>query len=611
MILLVSGFVTFLGFLFAGVLALGFTAALDKNIGKERALLVFVLILLLFTAWRCTPDAASAKGARPQPETDAPGERLSVAGTPYVRPDLRRGPEARNPFQKHSDTRSLDPVVLVVPPWLPLELELPPTIPGPAPGARRLLNGTMPKLTAGDGSTIPEIPPPVFADYQPVAEDVYDWILTTGNRRTYVYIRAIRDQGKLYEEGDEGYLERLLTLSGRMPGWEDMQVTYALVGGEEAASRHLEPTSVLKKRLEGVSTAPANQFERWFPRRAVEIMFREHLKTHGLPWNPESSSDIAALRSAASRLGEIGSTGKEDKSGWRRAAELLEIALREARQSAAPAIRAEILEELVAAYVELRDEEAVLRVLSEYARTNAGRPEPWLWLGRFHLRSLGVPHEALAYFEGALARSARSDAAWIGKGDALTALGRYPEALEAYRKAGSTPRAKIAQGEALLRLGRLQDAEFALAGALAGAEDGSFSPRAKIAYGGVKYAAGDLEDARGAFAEAAAATSAQAGTEALEYRAQACLQPGPHVLETRAGGRRARGVRCLREGAALRLLAVALPRRNRLAGIRACARGTRLRKRGRVQVRDAGSAGGCPPRLLSRSAGRHDGVPRR
>ena len=447
-----------------------------------------------------------------------PGDRVDVAGQPFTRPSLDRPADSRNPFQKHSDTRALEPISLKLPPWVPLAFELPPTVPGPAPAARRLLRGEIPTLKAGDGTTIAEIPQPAFSDYQPVADDLYDWVVD-GGRKTYVYVRAIKDQGTTFEEGKEGFERRLLQLARREPGWETMTVEYALIGSEDTAAKNLTPTDVVRLKRLNVATAPADQFDRWFPRRSVANLYRETLLDKRLGWDPAIATNLADLRDAAQVLADVGRTGKEQREGWRRASELLEIAMRQARDRAPAEVRAQILGDLVAAYAALKDEPAVLRTLSEFARVSPGQPEPWLYLGHLHLRALGLAEEALAYYQSALERSPRHGAALLGTGDALTVLGRHREALEAYRKAGVEPGARVRVAEALLRLGDLVPAEAAAAQALSEQPD---DPRVLLAVGGIQYAQGDATAARESFSRAAAST----GPEALDLRAQACYDLG-------------------------------------------------------------------------------------
>jgi len=519
MIVLAGAFLTFVGFLFGGILAVLAAVALDRKLGKEKALLLVTGVLLLFTLWQCAPTPIKVKRSdRPKAETAAPGRLLDIQGDPYMRPSLDRPVDGRNPFRKHSDTHPLPPIALQLPPWYPLPFQLPPTIPGPAPGARRVLRGEMTMAKPGDGSTIPEIPDPVFADYTPVPDDLYDWIFS-GGRKNYVYILSIRKDGKTYDEKDPGFSDRLFELTQRVPGWEGMLVEYALIGSEETAANKLEPTDVLKARTRGVSTAPADQHERWFARRSVENLYREALQAHGLGKDPTSSTDIAALQGAARKMADVGRTGKEQRQGWSRAVALLEAALIQARQRAAPAKRAEILEELVQAYVALRKEQAVLKALAEYARTSPNRPEPWLWLGQLHSRSLGIPEEALAYYEAALARSPRNADALMGKGDALTALGHHEAALDAYRRAGTSYEAKVRVAEAQLRLGRLTQAAASVQGALSLVDDG---PRALLVHGAVLYCEEDLEKAKETYIRCAMTS----GPDALEFRAQACYDLG-------------------------------------------------------------------------------------
>ena len=377
MIVLAAGaFLTFLGFLFAGLLALVVTAALDKSLGKEKTLLLFSVLLLAVALTMCQPETVTVRG-KPSADKVVPAARVDIAGDPFARPELVADPYSRNPFQKHSDTRALPPVVLEDPPWAPLSTSLPPTIPGPAPTSRHLLRGEFPKATPGDGSTIPTIPDAVFADYQPVAEDVYDAVVKAG-RKTYVYIRAIREGGQWYPEGDPRYDALKWALVRKTTGWDQLQVEGALVGAEEAASKFLEPAQIASKSRENRTTVAADQFDEWVLRATVDNLYREVLRRHGLERDLAASTDIAELRAAAAEMAEIGRTGKDGKAGWRHASELLELALIQARERGVPALRAEMLQELVDAYVALRDEQSVLRALAEYANVSASRPDPWI-----------------------------------------------------------------------------------------------------------------------------------------------------------------------------------------------------------------------------------------
>ncbi len=515
MITLAAAFLTFVGFLFAGLLALVITAALDKQIGKEKALLLWSGVLLLFTLWQCTPEPVSVR-ARVDTDAKVPSpDVLEAQGDPFHRPDLPAHLD-RNPFQKHSDTRGLDPIALEEPPWLPLELQLPPTIPGPAPGARYLLQGTLPQMQPGDGSTIPDIAAPEFHDYQPVVDDVYDSAITTGGKQ-YVYIRKIRQGGTWYDENDPHFEDLKWMLARQSQGWEDLDVEAAFVGGAETASKLLSPTDVLKAKNRNFSDVEPGRFQ-WVLRRTVDNLYTEALRKHGLDRDLSATNDVSALRAAAHDMAEIGKTGKELQEGWRRAVELLQRALQIAREKGVPAMRAEILQEIIAAYEALRDEEAMMRALAEYARISPTRPEPWLWLGQLHLNRLALPVMAQQYFQAALERSARSQAAQLGEGDALSAIGRHAAARDAYARAGTGYDAKVRQAEALLRLGDLPGASAAAQAALSEREDA----RALLAHGAVLYTQGDVEKARNAFEQAATGHS----DEASRLRAQACYDLG-------------------------------------------------------------------------------------
>ncbi|MHC5011242.1 MAG: tetratricopeptide repeat protein [Planctomycetota bacterium] len=523
MIVVASAFGTFMLFVLLGLVALAVTAALDKVMGKERALLLYVGLLLVLTFVLGSPGPIKRTGEPNQLHRQSNRVRdalaaVDVQGDPLARPPVDRDPASRNPFRKHSDTRPLAPIELPTPPWIALPIALPPTVPGPAPGARHVLRGERPTMQTGDGSEIPSIPDPSFADYQVKPEDVYDSVPALGGK-VYVYILAIRDGDTWHEEGDPRFEELKWVLADQGPDWEQLEVRWAQVGGEEAASQKLDRTAVLKAMRSGVTTSSADQFDAWILRRTVANLYRETLRRNGLLPDETQAKIITSLQSAAKEMEVVGETGKEDREGWRRAAFLLEIALKRAHEVGDPGLRAEILRNLVKAYWALRDERMVLRTLSEYARTSPTRPEPWQWLGELHLSNLQLPEQADAYFRAALERSPRSSEAKIGLGDAQAARGRHAEARQSYGGAGDGLDARIRKAEGALRLGDLDAAERAANAALT-LEEGN--PRALLVQGAVSYARGDLAQAKLAFAEAAMAT----GDEALEFRAQACYDLG-------------------------------------------------------------------------------------
>jgi tetratricopeptide (TPR) repeat protein len=511
MLVVAGAFGTFMLFVLAGLGALAFTAMLDRSIGKERALLLWAVIVVALT-WFLAPDAPSSTMRSAPSEGTVEAERVDIVA---IAPPARPFPQQeRNPFLQHSDTRPLPPVDIEAPPWLELPFPLPPTVPGPGAAARHLLRGEMPVLAVGDGSSIPEVPAVAFSDYKVVPEDVYDWITPQGDRRRYVYIGAIGEGGTWHEEGTKGYEERKWRLA--TGDNQNLQVRFAQIGPEKSAETKLAPTDVVRVRRQNVSDAPATQFPSWFLRRTVDNMYGEALRRAGIA-DVGTTEDISALRRAARDMGEVGRTGKEDKEGWRRAAELLERALEVAAQKASDPMRVEILVELIEAYRALRDEQAILRVLAAYARAAADRAEPWLMLGQFHLERMQLPEEALGYFRQALQYDAQSASARMGEGDALTFLERHREALEAYRRAGDGLEARTRRAEAALRLGDLDLAAKEAAGALkAGADD----PRALLVRAAVDYAAGRVPEARDGFTRAAVATGGTDGG-GLRWRAQA------------------------------------------------------------------------------------------
>jgi tetratricopeptide (TPR) repeat protein len=523
MLVLAGAFGTFVLFLFLGLGALAVTAALDRALGKERALLAYVVALLALTVvlGSAAPIAATA---RPQPVPPRLAgllrllEPFDVAGDPFARPPLEVGPSARNPFRKHSDTRPLDPIALADPPWPELPFSLPPTVPGPAPGARHLLRGPLPRLSTGDGTSIGEIPDADFQEFVPRPSDLFDAAPAEVTGKVYVYITAILEAGVRHDEGSPGYEQRKWRLvAGDV---RDLQVEWAYVGPEDQAAQKMDPSEILRMRRRGQVT-PGDHFSAWALRDSVANHYARARQQYGVPEDLSQAKNIDALKAVAQRMAQVGATGQEDREGWRIAARLLEAALVRAREIAEAADRAEILRELTTAYAALRDERRVLETLAEYARTSPKRPEPWTWLGRLHLERLALPVEAERYFLVALDRTGPKTEAQMGRGDALSARGLHEEALAAYREAGREFGARVREAEALLRLGRLGEARGAADAAIALSPG---HPRGQLALGAIHYAGGDLEAARAAFTKAAAAREPAA--YALRFRAQAAYNLG-------------------------------------------------------------------------------------
>lgn len=521
MIVLAGAFGTFVGFVFLGLLALPFTAMLNKALGKEKALLLWSVIILLVTVFGCQPEGPSKSGGKPGRETKVPAEELVKQGDPFARVDYNHAAE-RNVFRPYSDTRELPPVTLEAPPWIPLHFALPPTIPGPAPGYRHVLRGAKPVIAAGENAGIASVPEAEFADYVPKAEDVYDWVLN-GGKPYYIYITAIRqDDGKWHSEGSATYERLKWILKGAGEGFEELEVRGALIGFEDKAGALTDRLDVVKARTKNLTEKRAkDQADGWYLRRTVANLYHEALARQGLDsMRPlEEVNDPDKLRRAAKVMAEVGATGKEAKEGWRRAARLLEAALVEIRANRGAAERGEALLELLDAYRALRDEQAVLRTLAEYMRTDPNSAQARSWLGQLHLSGMQLPDEALRYFDAALDRDKRHAPALIGKGDALSFIGEHKLALTAYRAAGNDE-GRVRLATAQLRTGDLDRARGTAESMISRdpANMGAALVRACVLYTLGKEQ--DLKDARAAF-EAVATNP-----EAQDLRAMACYNLG-------------------------------------------------------------------------------------
>jgi tetratricopeptide (TPR) repeat protein len=536
-VLLAAFFGTFLLFLALGLLALVVTAALDRSLGKERALLAYAIAVVAI-AWLLRPQAApltkdrKPKDLRLEAAVD-PAAPLEFRGDLFARPKL---PSLdRNPFREHSDTSPLPPVDLDRPPDVPLAFPLPPTVPGVAPPARRLYRGSLPAVATGDGTKIPAIPVDGFSTYVPKPEDVFDWILS-GDKRFYVYIVAIDGvrEGQPGFDGPKG-LKWNLALSEGPPNfdkdWRELQVTYASIGPEDAAQKLVDDPAKARKR--NVTTMRAGEKDRWFLRRTVDNIFFERLREKGNP-NPEKLAS-EQLREVAVEMARVGETGKEDGAGHQRAVTLLEIALKQARERpGADALTSDLLAALVDAQRALHDERALLASLAAYVRQNPRRGDGLAGIGEVMVHGLFLPEGALAFLDRAIEVDANARAAHLARGDALTLLDDHAGALKAYGAASQSragPDASTSEAEAYLRLGRLADARRAADQALA-AE--AYNPRALLVKGAAQYAAGEVEGARDTFAQAATLPGeGAAGLPARRHRAEALFDLG--LAEWRLG----------------------------------------------------------------------------
>jgi tetratricopeptide (TPR) repeat protein len=515
-LVLAGAFGTFMLFVLLGLGALVATAALDRAMGKERALLLYAVVVLLFTMF-VLKDKADDAGT-PQPRADSVlqnvvGKRV-LAPNPLAHPAFGSpGEERRNPYARQTDTRPLPPIEIDLPPEIPLDFPLPPTVPGLAPPARRVLRGTLPVLDPADASLPIDVAAIAFEEYKPTPEDVYDWV-DNGGKQTFVAIVAING----LRRGQDGYRALERQLAGG-EGLDKLQVEWSLIGtAEQATKAGLDPASVAKKSKGNRSTDPGSRWPLWSLKRSVENLYEQAVRLR-LGIEPvDQTMNLRGLLEAAKEMATIGRTGKEDREGWRRAVVLLERARVVAEKAHPPEVQAEVLMALVEAYQALKDEQAALRSLTAFAKTVPTRAEPWVRLGELALHSLGLPEQALAYLEKARAIEQNNERVALGQGDAYTLLGRDRDALAAYARAGSSFESQVRRSEASLRLGEVAPARQAAEAALGLKPD---HPRALIARGAALYAAGDLAGAKGSFAMAGTSTA-----ESGVWRAQALYDLG-------------------------------------------------------------------------------------
>ncbi len=539
-------FSAFLLYAALGVLALVVTALLDKAIGKERALLLWAFVVVAIT-WAVKP--APPPAASPKPQTLAfdrakfKDERLdpTVLAKPTGSSPLWRDPVdpgLRNAFQEQSDTTPLPPVTIAEPAPVAFPFPLPPTIPGVGPAARRLYRGAMPEVKTGDGSKIPDVPADAFSAYAPKPEDVFDWIVIGGSRQ-YVYIREIADvkEGDPKFENPASGLKWNLALKGTPSegfprDWKALKIDFAFIGTEAQAKAAMD--NLGKAKRANLSTREPAPEETWFLKRTVDNQYFEALRAQGNVEVERLSTD--SLKAVAGTMAEVGMTGKEDLGGWKRAVQVLSIALeRSSRPPARPA--PDVLLALIEAHRALHDEDASLSALAKYrevASSGAAAADGMTWLGDLFLEHLRLPYLSEAFYDKALDATPGSRSALLGLGDALSQMGRHDGAADAYKRAAdarSAPDAAVRLAEALLREGMLPEAKSRADEALAG---GSFDARGLLVRGAILYASGDLEGAKAAFAQAAALPGdGPEGATARRHRGEALYDLG--LTEFRMG----------------------------------------------------------------------------
>jgi tetratricopeptide (TPR) repeat protein len=543
MLVLAAGFGTFLLFLALGLLALAVTAALDKALGKEKALLLYAAGVVAFTWFVVKPTApppdrkAVTQTLKFQDAKLDPTPHLEITGDPFSRPAIP--PADRNAFQPHSDTNPLPPIPLEMPPAVPLAFPNPPTIPGVAPAGRWRYRGTMGgELKLDDGTKLPDVPPDSFVALEKKPEDVFD-VLESAGRKTFVYVLMIDGvkEGKPEFEDPAHGLKWNLTLQERPPtfpkDYKDLTVTFALIGDEAKAKTAMG--DVRKAKTLGVTTRTTNTAgdgEKWTLRRSVDNLYVESLRKNGRNHTSPDALEVEELKAVAADMARVGETGKQDGAGWAKAAEVLQIALAKERTRPTPNL-ADVLTSLVEAYRALQDERSILSTLVEYDRVNPGKGDGPAWLGDVYLDRLRLPDAAVAFYGSALSREPALRAAQLGRGDALALLGKHEAALKAYQEAAGRegPDVAIRQGEALLRLGRLSEAKTRADAALSA---DAFDPRALLLKGAIALAGGDVQGGRDAFAQAVALPGeGLAGVAARRHRAEAFYDLG--IAEWRLG----------------------------------------------------------------------------
>jgi tetratricopeptide (TPR) repeat protein len=524
--LVVAGaFGTFMLYLLFGLLALPVTAALDKAIGKEKALLAYTGVIVLFTMFVYGGGAEKTPPVSSGREDKVRADALDLKGDPFAHPDLMRASYPgvggrRNMYRRSTDTSALPAPELEAPSWLPLPLAMPPTVPGPAPGARWVLRAPKPVMDPADGAAIAPVPDTVFEERAAQPDEVYDWIESPSGKM-YVYALAVNDGSGWVREGEKGYDELIWRLATAPDSErERLELRFALVGGAKQAAQQLDPAAVLKARRGNVTERRLNPTNESFRRRlTVDNRLRTAVERSGLRWATwRTAQDIGALRRAADMMAEVGATGQEGGLGWSYAAELREAALREADRVGDVNRRSDILLELLVAYRARHEEAALFRVLAAYVESAPLRPDGWTWTGDLVLDRMGEAAEALRYYERALEIRAGHTEAILGAARAHAWMGQHAQALATLEKAGANDlEAQLLRAKALLRLGRLDKARSTIEALLVREPANAQAVHVR---GCVLYALGDLAAARSAFEQAATMPGGAA------VRAQACYGLG-------------------------------------------------------------------------------------
>ncbi len=518
MVLVAGFFGSFVLYLALGLLALLATAGLDKLLGKERALLVYVLGVLGLT-WALKP--AMPPRMSPSPTSLAfkslrndPTSPVKATIDPFAREPLAlRG--ARNAFQEMSDTSPLPPERIPEPPGVPLAFPLPPTVPGVGFPARHHYRGVLPTTSlpapgaapasdAKPAAGMPEVPADGFFSYVETPEDVYDW-MTDGGQKVFIYLRAIDDAKEKSPEfndpatGLKWMLEGGEAPPGSQKVWADLSVSFSYVGSEADAKKKLDGRSLTKIRQSAPTSIAASKHETWHLRNSIDNMYVRACRKQGRARAEDLS--VEQMKSVAAEMARVGETGKDFGKGWDKAIEVLKLALAKCKQ---PPTRdpTDVLLALIDAYRARQNERELIATLTEYmanAKQASAGADAARWLGDVFLSRLRLAQRAVELYDVAISSQPGSKSTLEGRGDAKSYLGRHTDALKDYRDAsaaGGRATSAVKEAEALLRMGKLPEAMAAAQSALGA---GAFDPRALLVKGAVQYAMGDVQAASDTF----------------------------------------------------------------------------------------------------------------